>query len=40
MHLAFNITVPSYAADRTRLAQDLGPRLVELVRGIEQRLGH
>lgn len=40
MHLAFNITVPSYAADRTRLAQDLGPRLVELVRGIEQKLGH
>lgn len=39
MHLAFNLTVPSYATDRTRLEQDLGPRLVELVRSIEQKIG-
>lgn len=39
MHLAFNLTVPSYTTDRDRLEQDLGPRLVELVRSIEQKLG-
>lgn len=39
MHLAFNLTVPSYATDHQQLTQDLGPRLVELVRSVEQRLG-
>jgi DNA-binding IclR family transcriptional regulator len=39
MHLAFNITVPSYATDRSRLTQDLGPRLVELVHSVEHRMG-
>ncbi len=39
LQLAFNLTVPSYAASRTRLVRQLGPRLVELVRGIEVRLG-
>jgi DNA-binding IclR family transcriptional regulator len=39
MHLAFNLTVPSYATDRSRLTQDLGPRLVELVHSVEHRMG-
>lgn len=39
MHLAFNLTVPSYATDQKQLTRELGPRLVELVRRIEQKLG-
>lgn len=39
LHLAFNLTLPSYAASRSRLVRQLGPRLVELVRNIEVRLG-
>jgi DNA-binding IclR family transcriptional regulator len=39
MHLAFNLTVPSYATDEEQLVRDLGPRLLELVRRIEQKLG-
>lgn len=39
MHLAFNVTVPTYATDQAKLIEDLGPRLVELVRHVEQRLG-
>ncbi len=36
---AFNLTVPTYTADSARLSHDLGPRLVELVRTVESRLG-
>ncbi len=39
LHLAFNLTVPSYSASRSRLVRQLGPRMVELVRNIEVRLG-
>jgi len=39
MHLAFSVTVPSYATDEQRLREDLGPRLVELVRRAEQKMG-
>jgi DNA-binding IclR family transcriptional regulator len=39
MQLAFNLTVPSYATNEEQLTRDLGPRLVELVRRIEQKLG-
>ena len=39
VHLAFNLTVPSYATDRQHLQTDLGPRLVSLVRSIEYKLG-
>jgi DNA-binding IclR family transcriptional regulator len=39
MHLAFNITVPTYATDEARLQRDLGPRLVDLVHSVEQKLG-
>ncbi|WP_432257744.1 IclR family transcriptional regulator [Cupriavidus sp. TMH.W2] len=39
MHLAFNLTVPSYATNREHLEKDLGPRLVNLVRSIEYKLG-
>lgn len=39
LNLAFNLTVPSYATDQERLERDFGPRLVNLVRGIEAKLG-
>jgi DNA-binding IclR family transcriptional regulator len=39
VHLAFNLTVPSYATDAQHLQRDLGPRLVTLVRSIEYKLG-
>ncbi len=37
--LAFNLTVPSFSTTREQLTEDLGPRLVELVRRAEQQLG-
>lgn len=40
LRLAVNLTVPSYATTREQLDKDLGPRLVELVRRMEQRMGH
>jgi DNA-binding IclR family transcriptional regulator len=40
LRLAVNLTVPSYATNPEQLDQDLGPRLVELVRRMEQRMGH
>ncbi len=39
LHAAINLTVPAYATDERRLMRDLGPRLVEMVRNIESRLG-
>ena len=39
MSLALNLTVPSYATDRSRLEKDLGPRLLGLVHNIEYKLG-
>lgn len=38
--LAVNLTVPSYSTTQEQLDQDLGPRLLELVRRMEQRMGH
>lgn len=38
--LAVNLTVPTFAATPQQLEEDLGPRLVELVRRMEQRMGH
>jgi len=39
MRLAFNLTLPSYATSEAQLRDDLGPRLVDLVRTAEQKLG-
>jgi DNA-binding IclR family transcriptional regulator len=39
LHLAFSVTVPSYADEAKDLESRLGPRLVELVRRIEAMLG-
>lgn len=39
MALAFNLTVPSYSTDLNQLEKSLGPRLVDLVRSIEYKLG-
>lgn len=39
MPLAMNLTVPAYATDRENLEKNLGPRLVSLVRNIEDKLG-
>lgn len=39
MALAFNLTVPSYSTDLNQLEKSLGPRLVSLVRSIEEKLG-
>lgn len=37
--LAINLTVPSFSTSPEQLADDLGPRLVALVRGVEYKLG-
>ncbi|WP_151447154.1 IclR family transcriptional regulator [Lacisediminimonas profundi] len=37
--MAFNLTVPAYATDEKYLAEVLGPRLCELVRNVDYRLG-
>ncbi|WP_245152308.1 IclR family transcriptional regulator [Allopusillimonas soli] len=37
--LAFNLTVPSYAVDKKKLENDLGPRLADLVHDIGSMLG-
>lgn len=39
MALAFNLTVPSYSTDIDQLERSLGPRLVDLVRSVEFKLG-
>ncbi len=37
--LAFNLTVPAYATDDKYLIEVLGPRLCELVRNVDYRMG-
>ena len=39
VHLAFNLTVATYAVTDAELQKDLGPRLVHLVRSVERALG-
>jgi len=39
VHLAFNLTVATYAVAETELQKNLGPRLVHLVRSVERALG-
>jgi DNA-binding IclR family transcriptional regulator len=39
VHLAFNLTVATYAVADTDLQKNLGPRLVHLVRSVERALG-
>jgi len=39
VHLAFNLTVATYAVAETDLQKNLGPRLVHLVRSVERALG-
>ncbi len=38
--IAFNCGAPSFQLSRERLETDIGPRLVNLVRGVEALLGH
>ena len=39
VHLAFNLTVATYAVTETDLQKNLVPRLVHLVRSVERALG-
>jgi DNA-binding IclR family transcriptional regulator len=36
---AFNLTMPTHATDRRQLRNDYAPRLVDMVRNVQQRLG-